>query len=120
MKRNQSVFKKNLEEIKSELNGECRRWNRHKNRRSQRIGRNYDFCDNVLKCGLIITIINSCELRAENYGKVRSYGNEKIELLCSSCIVCISGCGLCIKCYTEDELIISGIIKRIEYVKEYN
>ena len=54
-------------------------------------------------------------LRVENYSSVQIYQEEKIVLLCPKMSVTILGKELQIICLNEDEVIIEGDIKQIEY-----
>lgn len=54
-------------------------------------------------------------LRVENYSSVQSYQEEKIVLLCPKLSVTILGKGLQIICMNEDEVMIEGDIRQIEY-----
>lgn len=54
-------------------------------------------------------------LRVENYSSVQIYQEEKIVLLCPKMSVIILGKGLQITCLNEDEVMIEGCIKHIEY-----
>ena len=50
-------------------------------------------------------------LRVENYSSVQSYQEEKIVLLCPKMV----GKKLQITCINEDEVVIEGVIRKIEY-----
>ena len=54
-------------------------------------------------------------LRVENYSSVQSYQEEKIVLLCPKMVVTIVGKKLQITCINEDEVVIEGVIRKIEY-----
>ena len=54
-------------------------------------------------------------LRVENYSSVQSYQEEKIVLLCPKMSVTIVGKKLQITCINKDEVVIEGVIRKIEY-----
>ena len=54
-------------------------------------------------------------LRVENYLSVQSYQEDRVVLLCSNLSVTVVGKKLQITCVNEDELVIEGVIRQIEY-----
>ena len=54
-------------------------------------------------------------LQVENYSSIQIYQEEKIVLHCPKMSVMIVGKKLQITCINEDEVVIEGVIRKIEY-----
>ena len=60
-------------------------------------------------------IIRDKFIHIKNYVNISSISNNRIEILLNEKVLIINGSSLIIKCMDEYELVITGIIKEIEF-----
>ncbi len=110
-----SNLKEDLAYIKAEINSTEKKWKKNSFNRTMRISEYFNIPPEVFSNNFIMTVIADNQVMIENYGKISDYSNEKIEINCCGKIVNI--CGECLKitCYTEDEVIIKGNVKSINF-----
>lgn len=60
-------------------------------------------------------ITGDCEILVENYKGIAEYTTQSVRLGTGSGIICITGEKLLIKSISTDDIILSGIIKSVEF-----
>ncbi|MGN0164726.1 MAG: YabP/YqfC family sporulation protein [Lachnospiraceae bacterium] len=110
-----SNIKKDLAYIKAEINNTEKKWRKHSFNRTMRISEYFNIPCEVFQNNCIITVIGHNEIMIENYGRISDYSDTCVAFICCECTIQISGECLKITCYTEDEVIIKGIIKNISF-----
>jgi sporulation protein YqfC len=114
---NNSNLKESFKYVKNQIDSNQKHWNSRNLSRKIRISDRINIPRDTFKDNIKLKITKDSEVYAENYGRVEEYGKEKITLRSVGLLVIILGEQLTITCYTEDELIIRGRIKNIEYIR---
>lgn len=110
-----SNLREDLAYIKAEINKTEKKWKKNSFNRTMRISEHFNIPEEVFSNNFIMTVIANNEVMIENYGKITDYSNDYVEMLCCEKCIRISGQCLKITCYTEDEIIIKGIICNINF-----
>ena len=110
-----SNLREDLAYIKAEINRSEKKWKKNSFNRTMRISDYFNIPNEVFENNFIMTVISNNEVMIENYGRVSDYSNQCVEMICMNKKIKIIGECLKITCYTEEEIIIKGIIRNITF-----